>query len=212
MTRQRMGVIVFVTGAVLIAAAVILGKFIQPDIVKLGLRRYEAMRGNWGALKFLLFAVGVPVGAGAAVAGAALFGNASDRRVALFALLAAAGAFAAMVVPALFGAARSPTFFGIGGVLIAALALATVWFWGHYRARQTEASRDAADMQAAGYLCFAVAAWNLCGVGGMPGFALYPQKMLKFGVAFATGQLKTVMALLILGWAFTALSFWRASR
>ncbi len=57
-----------------------------------------------------------------------------------------------------------------------------------------EAARTAADLQAGGYLWFAVAAWNLCGVGGMPSFALYPQKMLSFDSQFfAVAQMKVVM-------------------
>ena len=70
-----------------------------------------------------------------------------------------------------------------------------------------------ADLQGAGYLCFAISAWNLCGIGGMPSFALEPTRMLALGSrSFAVGQMKVVMALLVLGWFFTALGYRKARR
>ena len=60
---------------------------------------------------------------------------------------------------------------------------------------------------------FALAAWNMCGFGGAPSFALFPEKMLTHdSQAFAIGQLKSVMAFIVLGWLFTALGFFMAAR
>ena len=57
-----------------------------------------------------------------------------------------------------------------------------------------------------GYLCFALAAWNLCGVGVIPGMALYPEKMLALEPRFfAVAQMKAVMAFFLLGWIFTVI-------
>jgi hypothetical protein len=88
-----------------------------------------------------------------------------------------------------------------------------MWHWGRFRLRLNDAKREAADWQGLGYLSFALAAWNLCGFGGMPGFAVYPQKMIELNaIPFAVGQLKAVMALFILGWVFTVLGLRRATQ
>jgi hypothetical protein len=191
--------------------AVILGKFFLAELQQLGMSGYEAAYGPRGALTFLLFAMSFPLGAGLAVAGAVLFAPTRTARAALFILLAILGAIGSALVPLIFGTHTSPAYFGTGGVLIMLLVVATVWFWGERRARLPASERAAADLQGIGYLFFALAAWNLCGVGGMPGFALYPEKMLALDAhGFAVGQMKVVMAFFVLGWLFTALG-WRRS-
>lgn len=210
MSRQTGGVVVFGAGAALMVLAVILGKFFLAELQQLGMSGYEAAHGSRGALRFLLFAMGFPLGAGLAVTGAVLFAPTRPARTALFLLLAILGAIGAVLVPLLFGTHTSPVYFGTGGVLIMLLVVATAWFWGERRARLPDSTRAAADLQGVGYLFFALAAWNLCGVGGMPGFALYPEKMLALGThGFAVGQMKVVMAFFVLGWLFTALGWWR---
>jgi hypothetical protein len=69
------------------------------------------------------------------------------------------------------------------------------------------------DLQGVGYLCFALAAWNLCGAATMPAFALEPEMMLTMGTqAFAIGQMKTIMLLFISGWLSSLLGFWASVR
>jgi hypothetical protein len=79
---------------------------------------------------------------------------------------------------------------------------------------KTASERHAAlDLQAIGYFCFALAAWNSCGFGSVPSFALFPEKMIALGTRdFAVGQLKSIMAFFVLGWLFTMLGFFKASR
>ncbi len=212
MMRQASGSILFGAGAALMALAVILGKFFLSDLHQLGMIGYEAAYGPRGMLLFLLFALGFPFGAGLAVLGMLVRAGAPGGRVALFAAAAVLGAFGSVIVPLVFGTHISPAYFGTGGVLILLLALATAWAWGGRRAQLAAAGAPTAgaDLQALGYLCFALAAWNLCGVGGMPGFALYPEKMLALDARdFAVGQMKAVMAFFVLGWFFTALGWWR---
>lgn len=59
----------------------------------------------------------------------------------------------------------------------------------------------ALDLGLLGLLCFAVAAWNLCGSAAMPSFLLMPERLAALQtLPFATGQMKSVLALLALGW------------
>ena len=97
--------------------------------------------------------------------------------------------------------------------LILLLAAASIYYWGSYRARQPANRHAALDLQAIGYLCFALAAWNSCGFGSVPSFALFPEKMIELGTRdFAVGQLKSIMAFFVLGWLFTTLGFFKAAR
>lgn len=130
-----------------------------------------------------------------------------------FALLAIPGIALVILVPMLFGRGMSASYFGIGGVSILVLSAATIYYWGVYRARQPASRHAALDLQAIGYFCFSLAAWNSCGFGSVPSFALFPEQMIALGSRdFAVGQLKSIMAFFVLGWLFTMLGFFKASR
>jgi hypothetical protein len=59
----------------------------------------------------------------------------------------------------------------------------------------------ALDFTASALCFFALAAWNLCGAAAMPAFLLFSERVVERGTgAFAVGQMKTVMALFVLGW------------
>jgi hypothetical protein len=208
--RERRGRVLFAAGAVLMVGVTVLGKYFLPELHALGFTRFQATATPPQALKALLFAVGFPLGAGACVLGALLASGASRRRISLSAAAAVTAAFAAAWLPALTGSGHSPAYFGAGGVLIAVLLIAGAWLWARVRGRLDGDARIATDWMAAGYFCFALAAWNLCGVGGMPGFALYPERVIELQtLGFVVGQLKVVMAFFVLGWLFTVVGVWR---
>jgi hypothetical protein len=210
---SRAGLAVFVAGLVLMISATLFGRFgLQPSMEMLGLHGYQAAHGDTGMLHFLLFAVGFPIGAGLCIVGAGWAPWDSEASTGgRFLLLTLAAASASILVPAVFGTGTSPAYFGTGGVLILGLAAASILYWGRYRTSLTGRARGAADLQACGYLWFAVAAWNLCGVGGMPGYSVYPERVFRFDTQdFAVGQMKAVMLCLVLGWTFTLLGFRRA--
>ncbi|KPL28009.1 MAG: hypothetical protein AMJ72_05525 [Acidithiobacillales bacterium SM1_46] len=214
MTSQRTASTLFVIGIGLMATIVVLGKYhLAPILDSLGVRAYQAKFGDPGMLKFLLFAVGFPLGAGLTMLGGYSLSGAQRSRTALLVVLTLVAAIAAVLVQGIFGTKHSPAYFGVGGITIGALVTATFWYWGHYRRALPETLRASADLQACGYLWFAVAAWNTCGFGGMPSYAIYPQKLLAHeSLWFAVAQLKSVMACFVLGWVFTALGMWRAAR
>lgn len=200
------GMIIFAVGAGLMIAAVWLGYGMQPEVAKLGMDAYMARSGLMGSLGFVLFAFGFPLGVGLVAIGAMRGSGTPWRRLAWFAVLVLGGVTAAVVVPLVFGRSLGGAFFGTGGIAILILVLATTWFWGAGRARLPQGARLATDLKGGGYVCFAIAAWNLCGVGDMPSFALSPEIMMDVGSRpFAVGQMKAIMALLTVGWGLTAI-------
>lgn len=213
MTMQRFGIGIYLAGLVLMVGDVIYGKQIQSEVAMLGLVGMQAKYGNSGVAKLLFFAFSFPLGLGISLIGAALLGGTANSRAGRIGAIALLLVLVPILVPGIFGTQHSPAYFGYGGMAILVLVALSLWFWGQYRLRLDESMRGAADLQGLGLLAFALAAWNLCGFAGMPGFAVYPEKMLALtAIPFAVGQLKAVMALFVLGWIFTALGLYRAAR
>jgi len=213
MTAQRNGMILYLIGVAVMVGDVVYGRTLQTEVAELGIAGMQAKYGDIGGLKLLAFAFAFPLGVGVSLLGAALFGGTAETRAGRYGGIALLVVLVPILTPGVFGTAHSPSYFGAGGVLILVLVALSIWFWGRYRLRLPAATRPAADWQGLGYLAFALAAWNLCGFGGMPSFAVYPEKMLALhAIPFAVGQLKAVMALFILGWMFTALGLRRAAR
>jgi hypothetical protein len=213
MKPERFGLVLYLVGLAVMIGDVVYGKIIQNEVAALGIAGIQARYGDAGGLKLLAFAFGFPLGVGVALLGAALTGGTAKTRIGRLGGIGLLVILMPILVPAVFGSAHSPDYFGYGGITILVLVAAATWYWGRYRLRVPEALRAAADWQGLGYLAFALAAWNLCGFGGMPSFAIYPEKMIALhAVPFAVGQLKAVMALIILGWVFTVLGLRRAAR
>ena len=213
MKEQRIGLMLFLLGVAVMIGDVGYGKLIQGEVTELGIAGILAKNGELAGLRLLLFAFAFPLAAGLSLLGAALFGGTAQTRAGRIGGLALLVALVPLLAPGVFGTQHGPAYFGYGGMLILLLVALAMWFWGQYRLRLSEVARPAADWQGLGLLAFALAAWNLCGFGGMPGFAVYPEKMLALkAVPFAVGQLKAVMALFILGWIFTVLGLRRAAR
>ena len=198
-------------GTAIMVASVLMGNAIREDLAGLGVDAYTGRNGLVGWLKFMFFAFGFPLGLAVGAIGG-LLGTGevptSPLRHCTFLICVVT---MSLLVPFIFGREPSSTFFGVGGYAILGLIVAAVWLWGNYRAQLPHGKRTAVDLHGAGYLCFAMGAWNLCGIGGMPSFALDPEKMLALGSrGFAIGQMKAVMVLLLLGWLFTVLGYRKA--
>ncbi len=208
---QRIGIVVFIIGLAVMVGDVVVGKLIQAEVAGLGMSGLEAQHGKAGLGKLLVFAFSFPLGMALSLVGAAMFGGTATSRAGRFGGVGLLLVLVPMFLPEIFGKGHSPNYFGLGGIAIMVLVAAAMWFWGNHRMRLNAAKRAAADWQGLGLLCFALVAWNLCGFGGMPSFAVYPEKMIELNaVPFAVGQLKSIMALFILGWIFTVLGLRRA--
>ncbi len=209
---KRMGFWIFCCGAIITVISVSMGNALQAELKNMSVEAFVQQQGTAGWMRFLLFAFGFPLGVGGSLLGLLIGSGTSCSRFLLLAGVVAASVLAAGLVPVIFGRELSALFFGGGGYSIMLLVFAVLWYWGRLRSNLPQTSRLAADLQAAGYLCFAAAAWNLCGVATMPAFALEPEKMLAMNAqSFAIGQMKTIMVLFIIGWLFTLLGLRQAA-
>lgn len=213
MSNNRAGVLVFFVGLVVMVLSAIMGKIIQSQLTELGIAAYQQAYGATGMVPAFVFFFGFPVGLVICLVGAVAMRRRLSGSIWSYALLAIPAVGIVVLVPTAFGRELSADYFGIGGVSILLLAAASIYYWGSYRARQPANRHAALDLQAIGYLCFALAAWNSCGFGSVPSFALFPEKMIELGTRdFAVGQLKSIMAFFFLGWLFTTLGFFKAAR
>jgi hypothetical protein len=206
--RYAMGI-----GAIIMIASLVTGRFIQTEIGMYGHAVFTDLYGFYGWAGFLLFAFGFPLGLGISAIGLYRTSEKSWKHTLGAYVVVLLAILSAIVIPLLFGREQSAIFFGTGGYLMLLVLLAVTWLWGKYRARLPREARAGIDLKGVGYLYFAVATWNLCGIGTMPSFALEPDKMNELGTReFATGQMKTVMVLLLIGWLLTALGYYRSCK
>lgn len=213
MSNNRAGVLIFFSGFLVMALSAVMGKVLQSQLYELGITGLQETHGMTGMVPAMVFFFSFPVGLVICLIGAVKMRRSLSGRVWPYALLAIPGVAIVVLVPMLFGRELSADYFGIGGVAILLLAAATIYYWGTYRAKQPARRHAALDFQAIGYLCFALAAWNSCGFGSVPSFALFPEKMIALGAHdVAVGQLKSIMAFFVLGWLFTMLGFFKAAR
>lgn len=213
MSNRRAGVLVFLSGFVVMALSAVMGKLLQSELHELGIAGLQQTQGMTGMVPAFVFFFGFPVGLVICLVGAVAMRRSLTGRVWSYILLVIPAVAVVVLVPMVFGRQLSSNYFGIGGIAILLLSAATIYYWGSYRARQPASRHSALDLQAIGYLCFALAAWNSCGFGGAPSFALFPEKMIALDARdFAVGQLKSIMAFFVLGWLFTMLGFIKAAR
>ena len=211
MTNRQLGITIYVAAAIIMFAAVLFGNNLQQDLRSYNLEDFTTEYGLAGQLRFFSFAFGFPLGLGLGLIGVTLISGTNRKRIIIFSLVTVLAALAAGIVPAIFGHSLSAVYFGGGGYSIMALSLIAIWYWGQYRTKVPATKHLALDLQGLGYLCFAIAMWDLCGAATMPSFSLEPQKMIQMGSqAFAIGQMKSIMALFIIGWIFTLFGFRQA--
>lgn len=213
MSNSRAGVAVFFSGLAVMALSAVMGKILQSRLHELGIDGFLRAHGTMGAVPAFVFFFGFPVGLVICLVGAVAMRRHLSGHVWLYILLVIPAVAMVVAVPVMFGREMNSAYFGGGGIAILLLSAATVYYWGSYRARQPASRHSSLDLQAIGYLCFALAAWNSCGFGGAPSFALFPEKMIAHDAQdFAVGQLKSIMAFFVLGWLFTLLGFLKAAR
>ena len=105
----------------------------------------------------------------------------------------------------------SSLFFGIGGGILTILFL--ILFTGIGAKKDDRKSGKDAFFLYLGYFFLAMAAYNLCPFCGVKCFALYPEKMIQYGLqGEARSFANHIMSELVFGWLFVVLSRFNISR
>lgn len=216
--RQRLAVILFIIIALIMVAAVISGLFLEESLLAKVMHEIQYNRIPIGEVhpsvmgRVSLFAFGLPLGLVALFGCSLLLSKERSSKIRLMILWGFLIFSLVILVPKIFGREIGDLYFGTGGFIILGAIIASFWFWAKYRSNLNAVLKSAADFKALGYLCFGIAAWQICGFSAAPGFALFPDEMLQYGVRpFAIGQAKAIMAYFVFGWIFTAIGFYKSS-
>ena len=103
-----------------------------------------------------------------------------------------------------------PLFFGIGGSMITLFLVLIIRGWSHDRDGLEGDDKIRADYRLIGYFFLAMATYNFCPLLGVKAFALYPEKMMRYGLQSEAAAFATrIMVELVLGWLFVFLSHFR---
>lgn len=213
MRKKKIGLILYIVGIALLIGATVMGKIIVEPVKDLGISGFMTEFGTRGWVAFFIFASGFNIGAALMMIGASMSVNSRNKQVWWLVAAALLALGVVQLTALIFGTGHNPLFFGIGGSINLILISLTVWFWSREREKIHEMHTGAADMKMVGYLFFILATWNICGLGGIPFFGLYPEKMLTFGtLPSAIGHMKMIMIMFILGWFFTFLGHFQANK
>jgi hypothetical protein len=199
-------------------AAVISGLFMEEDLLAKVMHEIQYNRIPIGEVppsvmgRVSLFAFGLPLGLVALLGSSLMLSRERSARIRLMILWGFLIFSLVILVPKIFGREIGDLYFGAGGFIILGAIIASFWFWAKYRSDLNAALKSSADFKALGYLCFGIAAWQICGFSAAPSFALFPEEMLQYGVRpFAIGQAKAIMAYFVFGWVFTAIGWYKSS-
>ena len=186
----------------------IIGESLQPQIKELGLAAY-LKQSNWlGALSVFGFIFAFPVGLLLIVLAGLLNGESKRKYYFLLILIVLLGALLVIIWPSFVGREYSAIYFGYSGGLLLVLIFCVGWFWAQQRQNCEPSNRKVIDLKGTSYFFFALATWNICGVIGMPGYALYPERSLAVDAyPFIIGQVKVVMLYFVLAWLSLLLSY-----
>ncbi len=210
---SRVGRLLFFGGLAVTASAVLVGFLIEEELQASGMHRMTGPDANPNPGLALLFGFGFPAGLFLAALGGILQGPSTPRTALLFSTFGVFVVLSAGWLPGVLGRAPDAAYFGAGGVTILLCVSLVFWHWLRLRCIVPRAVIPALDLFGSALFCFAVAAWNLCGAAAMPSFLLEPEKVIEIGtLAFAIGQMKTVMGLIVVGWVLVVISLGLAFR
>ena len=160
MTKQKVGLVIFWTGAIwAILWGVVIG-FISASPTMNALTPAELSQSIWaltGPL-MMLWGLGVPLGALVAGTGLLLYSGAKGSTVWKFGIGTFAGFVIAMTMVNM-QLGHFPLLFGIGGTLILLFFIGIVWLWAKERMALKGASTTSADFKLVGYVFMLMAAW-----------------------------------------------------
>lgn len=208
--QRAVGPGLYLLGAGVLIALFFIGPRLDAVIRPSGLHAYLQQAANIDLLMFFIFAFAFPAGLLLCALGALSLRGAGWRRMGLAFVLLLPLIALSMLWPAWLGRAHSPLYFGAGGAILVLLIIAVSWYW---QRLHSSADHPAHYLRGLAYFCFALATWNSCGAGGLPGFALYPQTVIDtHNQAFLIGQYKVIMIYFILAWLFLLISLYRQTK
>jgi hypothetical protein len=195
-TSQRIGSALFAIGAVyMFGLGWLFSWWVVPAANQVGSEAFSGLLGFFWSLS-------VPMGAFIVALGAALTTKVERRVLWLLILL-----LVLSIAWGIVGTSNQmiPALFGVGGGLITAFFIGSVWQWARTRPTLTGTGRTGSDLRMVGFIFFVTAAWNLCGVFGIGNYVLRPELASRFSVTVGStiNTASTVMVLLVLGWGFT---------
>jgi hypothetical protein len=200
MTKQKVGLVLFWIAVIWAFLWGVLGSvFVGSAFNNLTMDEVNqtmwAFTGPW----FLLWALGVPLGALVAGIGILLYSSAKGSTVWKYGI----GIFLAVALGmASGGLGHIPPLFGIGGTLILLFFMGILWLWAKERMALKDSSTTAADLKLVGYVFMLIAAWFICGIASVP--------FMKVFEGETSGTPIHVMIFLVLGWFFLFLSHYKS--
>ena len=200
--------IIYIFGLLVMLSVLYLGSVLDPQLRQIGLSAYLRQSQVSGVLLFFGFVFAFPIGLTICLLAGFSMHKVNVRYLLYAVALTAGVANLVLIWPAVAGREHNPLYFATGGIILIFLISASAWLWARQRSLATPTQRLSADMRGLGYFCFAMATWHICGVGGMPGFAIQSDHVLVAkSYPFIVGQLKVVMLYFILAWSSTVASY-----
>jgi hypothetical protein len=202
MTKQKVGLVLFWIAVIWAFLWGVLGSvFVGSAFNNLTMDEVNqtmwAFTGPW----FLLWALGVPLGALVAGIGILLYSSAKGSTVWKYGIGIALAVSIGMASGSL---GHIPPLFGIGGTLILLFFMGILWLWAKERMALKDSSKTAADLKLVGYVFMLIAAWFICGIASLP--------FMKVFEGEASGTPIHVMIFLVLGWLFLFLSHYKSRK
>ena len=121
-----------------------------------------------------------------------------------------------LIIPVIVGSILGKSIasiFSVGGILIEVFLVLFLWFYAKERATLTGSRQLAANLHIAGNMVLAFATWFICGIGSMPVYVLYSDRMAASGMLpLATSMMYGIISFLVIGWGLTFASHFVAAR
>lgn len=203
------GVLMVAGGLLLVLSVPIIIILFREELAKQNPRALLTMWYGAGGLALLYLTAGLPLGAILLAAGGSSLYPASEsaRRVLLPLLGIYLVYFAYHAIRLMIDLHLPFGLFAVTGFIFIALFLTLVGVWARKRPRLKPYRQRIVDLQLGAGLCFFSSAWQSCGLGGAPGFAMYPEIMQKIGnQSFVAGQAFAVKFFIVIGFVFLLLA------
>lgn len=200
--------IMLVAALLIVIFLFVTGDSLAPEIKQLGMSAYIQQSGWQGGLFIFGFVFAFPLALLLIVLSGLLNGINNWRYHFILVHVVLLGSLLVVIWPFIAGRENSVSYFAFSGGLLLVLIYSVGWFWAQQRRRSLPEEIKITDLRGIAYFFFALATWNMCGVAGMPGYALYPERSLEVNAyPFIIGQVKVVMLYLVFAWLSLLLSY-----